>query len=350
MKFLSRKAKRISPYTAGEQPGIKNIIKLNTNENPYPPSKAVLDAIKNAADGRLRLYPRPDGGALKKAAAEYNGLEPENIFCGNGSDEILALSYLAFFDPDKKIAIPDISYSFYPVWAELFDIPVKEIRLNDDFTLPVDDFFNAEGGVVFSNPNAPTGIALPLQQVEMIVKNNPDTVVIVDEAYVVFGAESAIGLVNQYENLLVVRTFSKSHSLAGLRAAYAAGHPDLIGGLNRIKDSFNSYPLDMLAQAGAAAALADHHYYDTVIQKVIWTRETTAENFSRIGFRVLPSKTNFLFVSHPEKDAGYLLDVLRSEGIVVRHFNSERIKNYLRISIGTEPEMQKMIRILTNAL
>lgn len=340
-KYWSRKANSITPYTAGEQPKIQKIIKLNTNENAFPPSPLVLKAIAGAMAG-LRKYPAPGADALAAAAAQDAGLLPENIFCANGSDEALALSFLAFFDPGKPVLTPDITYSFYTVWAGLFDLTIKEVPLRDDFTVRVDEMAGAPGGVVLANPNAPTGIALPAAEVERIIASNKG-VVIIDEAYVAFGGESVISLIPKYENLVVIRTLSKSHALAGLRVGYAAANKNLIEALLAVRDSFNSYPVDSLAQAGGAAALMDREYYEKITAEIVQTREFTAAALRDMGVQVLPSGSNFLFI-RPQVPAETVACKLREKGIVVRWFNKQRISVFLRVSIGTMEEMKCFIR------
>lgn len=342
-KYLSRKAQNITPYIAGEQPEIKNIIKLNTNENPYPPSPKVKKCIQNEI-GKLRLYPKTDGGDFRKAAAEYEQVETKNIFCANGSDELLALAFLTFFDPDKEIKMPEVTYSFYTVWAKLYNIPYKLEPLKSDFTIDPATLYNSMGGVVFPNPNAPTGIALKVSYIEDILKSNSDHVVIADEAYSAFGSESAVSLIAKHENLLIVKTLSKSHSLAGLRCGYAVGSPGLIAGLERIKDSFNSYPLDTLAQAGAAAALRDKAYYTELSAKIIKTRENIKLKLRALKFDITDSVSNFLFISHPGIGAKELQQKLREKGIIVRHFDKPLISNYLRVTVGTDDEMDIFLR------
>lgn len=341
-QFLSRRAASITPYQAGEQPQGSGIIKLNTNENPYPPSPEALKVLKSFGGERLRLYPKPDGGALKSAVAEVYGLNEDHVFCGNGSDEVLGLAFQAFFD--GNIVFPDITYSFYPVWADLYGISYKTVALRDDFTVPVDELIG--DGVVLANPNAPTGMALSLAEVEQILQRNSEHVVIVDEAYASFGAGSVASLIPKYTNLLVVSTMSKSHALAGLRVAFALGQPHLIDGLVRIKDSFNSYPLDMIAQDAAAAALRDTAYCAAMSAKVIATRERTTQRLSEIGFIVLPSKANFVFASHPQVSAASLKTYLAEHGIYVRHFNKPRIHDYLRITMGTDEQMDTLIEAI----
>lgn len=338
-QFLSRKAASISPYVAGEQPQGSDIIKLNTNENPYPPSPKALEVLKSFAGERLRLYPKPDGGSLKSAVAQIYGLSEEHVFCGNGSDEVLGLAFQAFFDGD--VVFPDITYSFYPVWADLYGISYRLVPLKSDFTIPMDELTG--GGVVLANPNAPTGIALGLDEVEFILQRNSEHVVIVDEAYASFGAGSAASLIPKYPNLLIVSTMSKSHALAGLRVAFALGQPHLIQGLVRIRDSFNSYPLDMIAQDAAAAAILDTDYCAAMSEKIMATRERTTERLGELGFKVLQSKANFVFASHPGVSAAALKKYLAENSIYVRHFNKPRIYDYLRITIGTDEQMDKLI-------
>ncbi len=339
--YLSKKARGITPYTAGEQPQGGGIIKLNTNENPYPPSPATLDALERFDGARLRLYPRPDGGPLRAAAAQLFGLPESHVFCGNGSDEVLGLAFDAFFDDD--ILFPDITYSFYPVWAAYYGIRYATVPLRDDFTVPADKMVS-KGGVVLANPNAPTGIALSLAKIERILQNNTDNVVIIDEAYSAFGTPSAAALVKSYPNLLVVMTLSKSHALAGLRVGIALGQPHLIDGLTRIKDSFNSYPVDMLAQHVGGAALLDTDYYAAISRKIVATRERTSRELAALGFTVLPSTANFLFASGPGGSAAQLKAHLEKNRIYVRHFNLPRISEYLRITIGTDDQMDALLR------
>lgn len=338
-QYLSRRAASITPYQAGEQPQGSGIIKLNTNENPYPPSPKALAVLRGFEGERLRLYPKPDGGSLRSAVAQSRALPEDHVFCGNGSDEVLGFAFQAFFDGD--VVFPDITYSFYPVWAQLYGIGYKTVPLDADFTVPVDALTG--GGVVLANPNAPTGIALGLEDVARILGNNREHVVIVDEAYACFGAGSAAPLIPEYPNLLIVSTMSKSHALAGLRVAYALGQPHLIDGLTRIKDSFNSYPLDMIAQEAAAAALLDREYCEAMSQRIVVTRENTARRLTDLGFRVLPSRANFVFASHPGLSAAALKAYLADNGIYVRHFNKPRIYDYLRITIGTDAQMDTLI-------
>ena len=345
-EFWSKRIRDIIPYTPGEQPKDRQLIKLNTNECPWPPSPRVLEAIREAANDRLRLYPDPECTQLRAAIAKREGLKPEQVFCGNGSDEILAFAFQAFFDPDKEVVFPEITYSFYPVYTDFFGLRRREVPMNPEFTVPIDLLCGNNGGVVLANPNAPTGIAVGLDSVEKILRANPDVVVIVDEAYVDFGADSAVGLIGKYPNLLVVRTASKSRALAGLRVGWAMGDENLIAALRCVRDSVNSYTLDRLAQAGAAAAIEDEEYFQTIRQKVMDIRERTARALEEKDFTVLPSQANFLFISHPARGGKELLDGLRERGILVRWWDKRSIENWLRVSIGTPEEMQALIQAL----
>lgn len=342
-KYWSKLAASVEPYVPGEQPKDRNYIKLNTNENPYPPSAKVLESIHAAANESLKLYPDPNGEELKRTLADYCGVKKEQVFLGNGSDEVLAFAFMAFFDPQAPVLFPDITYSFYPVYANLFKIDYELIPLKDDFTLPVEQFFKTNGGVIFPNPNAPTGEYVTLEAIEEILKHNQEHVVIIDEAYIDFGGESAQRLIDHYPNLLVVQTFSKSRSLAGLRVGFALGQEELIQGLDRIKNSLNSYTLDRLALAGAVEAVNDETYFQATRNKVIQTRERVTEELRKIGFKVVPSLTNFIFISHPTIKAEDLFLKLKEEAILVRYFNQPRIDNYLRVSIGSDIEMDRFL-------
>lgn len=344
-EFWSGRIRGLTPYTPGEQPKDRQFIKLNTNENPYPPSPRALEAIRAAAGEGLRLYPDPEGAALRQALAELHGLRPEQIFVGNGSDEVLAMCFMAFFDRD--LLFPDVSYSFYPVYADLFHIPYREIPLDGEFGVDVADYLGNNGGVVVANPNAPTGRALPLADIVRLLEGNPHVVVLVDEAYVDFGGASAVELIGGCPNLVVVRTMSKSRSLAGLRVGYALGSENLIAALNCVKDSFNSYTLDRLALAGAEASVRDAGYFRATLEKVVRTRAWTAQRLTELGFRVCPSAANFLFASHERVDAKTLLDGLRARGILVRWWDKPRIRNYLRITVGTDAEMEALCEALS---
>lgn len=333
----------LDPYVPGEQPKDQRYIKLNTNECPYPPSPKVLEAIHAAADGTLRLYPDPNADALKDAIAEYYAVGRNNVFVGNGSDEILAHAFHGLFKHDKPLLFPDISYSFYPVYANLYQIDVQPVALRDDFSLNLTDYRIDNGGVIFPNPNAPTSMAVGLDAIESLLQRNPDSVVVVDEAYIDFGGETAIPLTVKYPNLLVVQTFSKSRSLAGLRVGFAVGHADLVEGLERIKNSFNSYPLGRMAIAGAAAAIRDRTYFESVCSKIMATRAITVQKLQDMGFTVLPSSANFVFARPPQGNAGAFYLGLKEHGVLVRYFNKPRISEYLRITIGTDEEMAEFL-------
>lgn len=336
--FWSPCIRELTPYVPGEQPRIANLIKLNTNENPYGPSPAVLAAMSRETGADLRLYPDPDASKLKQAIAAYHGIDAAQVFVGNGSDEVLAHAFHAFFKQDQPILFPDIGYSFYPVYCRLYDIAHQTVPVDAAMRIRPEDYVRPCGGIVIANPNAPTGIALSLAQVEHIVRAQPRRVVLIDEAYVDFGAQTAISLVDRYPNLLVVQTMSKSRSLAGLRVGFAVGHPALIEGLERLKNSFNSYPLGRVAIAGAVAAMEDEAYFQRQRARVIASREHLAGQLRTLGFHVLPSATNFLFAHHPAHDAAALAAALRTRAILVRHFAQPRIDGYLRISIGNEDD------------
>lgn len=340
-ELWSQLARSITPYVPGEQPKEGAFIKLNTNENPYPPSPKAVEAIRAAAGDALRLYPDPDCTALRQSIAALHGLEPEQVFVGNGSDEVLALCFQAFFTPRRTVLFPDITYSFYPVYCDLFDLSYQEVPLDGDFRVNTAGLMGSEGGVVLANPNAPTSLSLPLAEVETLAEGNRNVAVLVDEAYVDFGGQSAVGLIARHPNLVVIRTLSKSYGLAGLRVGYALGDAGMIAAVNAIKNSFNSYTVDRLAQAGAQAAVEDRAYFNETVEKVIRTREWTAERLKSMGFRVFNSDANFLFITHPAASAKKLLDGLRGKDILVRWWNRPRIANCLRVSIGTDREMER---------
>lgn len=348
-EYWSHKAKSMKPYQAGEQPKRERLIKLNTNENPYGPSPKVREALAHFDINSLRLYPDPMSEDLKRTTATRCGLQPENVFCANGSDEALALCFQAFFDADRPVFVPDITYSFYQVWAEMYDKTLTSVPLDENFDLVLEDYEKATGGILFPNPNAPTGKALPLEQIKMLVEKSR-CIVIVDEAYVEFGAQSAQELVRRYENLAVVRTLSKSHGLAGLRLGYVLANQNLIAALETLKDSFNSYPVDRLAQTLGKAALEDEEYYGDVKGKVMATRQWFTSEMRKLGFLVLDSQANFVFASHPNHAAQHLMQALRERGIIVRHFNQPRIDNFLRITIGTDEQMQQLVKELETML
>lgn len=337
----------LTPYTPGEQPKLPDLIKLNTNENPYGPSPKVLEALRAEATNSLRLYPDPGSDKLRSAIADFHGLLPSQVFVGNGSDEVLAHAFQALLKHDKPLLFPDITYSFYPVYCGLYDIQFQQVPLTDTFEIDVDDYLQPNGGIIFPNPNAPTACLLAISEIERLLKANTESVVVIDEAYIDFGGETAVGLVNSYPQLLVIHTLSKGRSLAGLRVGYAVGHPELIDALNRVKDSFNSYPLDRFAQAGGIAAIQDYAYFDTICEKVIATRGNLIVELQSLDFEVLPSSANFIFARHPKRDGAELAVRLREYNIIVRHFKSPaRVTPFLRITIGTDKECQ----ILVNAL
>lgn len=343
--------RKVVPYTPGEQPKIKNIIKLNTNENPYPPSPLVYRAYEEICLEDYRKYPDPTCSGLVEAIASFYGVDKDNVFVGVGSDDVLAMAFLTFFNSDKPILFPDITYSFYDVWADLYRIPYRQLPLKDDFTIEPGDYFGENGGVVIANPNAPTGVKLPLDAIEEIIKNNSDVVVIVDEAYVDFGAETALPLIDKYDNLLVVRTYSKSRSLAGLRIGYAFGSKKLIKYLSDDKFSFNSYTMNMPSLTLGAASMRDKEYFEETTAKVVATREKTKKELKALGFEFGDSATNFIFARHPQKPGKEIFDYLRSHDIIVRRFDKpERISEYLRISVGTDEEMDKLISVLKECL
>ncbi len=351
-KFWSKRTHELDPYTPGEQPQDQQYIKLNTNENPYPPSPLAIEAMREASSELMRLYPDPNAKVLKQAIADYYGLDTNQVFVGNSSDEVLAHAFTALLKHQKPLVFPDISYSFYPAYCKLYAIDSRTIPLADDFTINVEDYTQADqqGAIIFPNPNAPSGIALTLTDIEKILKANPDSPVVIDEAYVDFGAETAITLINQYPNLLVTQTFSKARSLAGLRVGFAVGDADLIEALERVKNSFNSYPLDRAAIAGGAAAMQDKAHFEKNCAKIIATRERVSASLETLGFTVLPSKANFLFAKPKQHDAEKIYLRLKEQGVLVRYFNKPRIDDYLRITIGTDAEMELFLQKLSSIL
>ena len=345
-KFWSPFVKDLVPYVPGEQPKLSKLVKLNTNENPYGPSPKAIAAMQAELNDDLRLYPDPNGERLKQAVADYYGVSSKQVFVGNGSDEVLAHAFHGLFQHGQPLLFPDISYSFYPVYCGLYGIDFVQVPLDEQFQIRVEDYARPNGGIIFPNPNAPTGRVLALQAIEQLLKANPHSVVLVDEAYIDFGGETAISLVDQYPNLLVTQTLSKSRSLAGLRVGLAVGHADLIEALERIKNSFNSYPLDRMAIAGAAAAFEDRAYFEKTCQQVIDSREVVVAGLQGLGFEVLPSAANFVFARHPGKDAATLAAGLREQGVIVRHFKQQRIAQFLRITIGTPEQNQALLDVL----
>ncbi len=337
----------LTPYVPGEQPKLPNLVKLNTNENPYGPSPKVVDALRIEAADTLRLYPDPNSDRLRAGIAAYHGVAAEQVFVGNGSDEVLAHAFMALLKHERPILFPDITYSFYPVYCGLYEIAHRTIPLTESFEIRVDDYLVPNGGVIFPNPNAPTGRLLALGEVERLLAGNPDSVVVIDEAYIDFGGESAVGLVAHHPQLLVVRTLSKSHALAGLRVGYAIGQAHLVEALNRVKDSFNSYPLDRFAQAGALASMQDHAYFESICAQVVATRTRLVDEMEHLGFEVLPSAANFIFARHPAHDGAELAARLRERSIIVRHFrNPARIAPFLRITVGTDAQCDALLAAL----
>ncbi|WP_269617791.1 histidinol-phosphate transaminase [Zhongshania sp. BJYM1] len=349
-RFWSPFVKDLVPYVPGEQPKLSKLTKLNTNENPYGPSPQVLEVIKAEAGDALRLYPDPNSDVLKSAIADYHGVSASQVFVGNGSDEVLAHVFHGLFQNGKPLLFPDITYSFYPVYCGLYQIPFEAIPLDESFQIRIEEYRGINGGIIFPNPNAPTGCFLALAEIERLLSVNNETVVVIDEAYVDFGGETAISLVDRYPNLLVTQTLSKSRSLAGLRVGFAVGHPDLIEALERIKNSFNSYPLDRLAQMGAAASFADQSYFEQTCNAVIAERETMVSRLEALDFQVLPSAANFVFCRHRHRDASELAAGLREDGVIVRHFNMARIDQYLRITVGRPEDSQVLFNSLQRLL
>ena len=350
-QFWSDVVHQLNPYVPGEQPKMANLVKLNTNENPYGPSPKVIAALQAEAADSLRLYPDPNSDKLKQAIADYHQLQPNQVFVGNGSDEVLAHVFQALLKHDRPLLFPDITYSFYPVYCGLYGIDSELVPLNAAFEIDIRDYDKPNGGIIFPNPNAPTGIPLALAEIEKLLTINTDSVVVIDEAYVDFGTESAVGLINRFPNLLVTHTFSKGRSLAGLRVGCALGNPDLIEALIRVKDSFNSYPIDRFAEAGAVAAMQDNAYFEETNAKVIATRTALVKDLTEMGFEVLPSGANFIFAKHPAQDGASLASKLREHSIVVRHFKKPaRISPYLRITIGTDAQSQQLVKVLKTLL
>jgi histidinol-phosphate aminotransferase len=345
-RFWSTVVHSLSPYVPGEQPKIDNLVKLNTNENPYGPSPKVLEAIAAETGDRLRLYPDPQSTRLREAIAARYGVTADQVFVGNGSDEVLAHTFLALLRHDKPLLFPDITYSFYPVYCGLYRIGYETIPLDEDMRIDPADYQRPAGGIILPNPNAPTGVALAGTVMAELIASHPDQVVVVDEAYVDFGAESVVPLVNRHDNLLVIHTLSKSRSLAGLRVGFAIGQRPLIEALERVKDSFNSYPLDRLAIAGATAAIEDEAWFEETRTRIIANRESLSAGLRALGFQVLPSLANFVFARHPHHAGVQLQAMLRDRGVLVRHFNKPRIEDFLRISIGTEADCQRLLEVL----
>jgi histidinol-phosphate aminotransferase len=346
-RYWSRVVRGLTPYVPGEQPKLANLVKLNTNESPYGPSPRVLEAVRAEAGDSLRLYPDPNSDRLRAGIAAYHGVTPDQVFVGNGSDEVLAHAFLALLKHDLPILFPDITYSFYPVYCGLYEIEHRTMPLTESFEIRVDDYLTPNGGIIFPNPNAPTGRLLACAEIDRLLAGNPDSVVVVDEAYIDFGGESAVALVARHPQLLVTRTLSKSHALAGLRVGYAIGQAHLIEALNRVKDSFNSYPLDRFAQAGALASMQDRACFESICARVVATRERLVAEMTRLGFEVLPSAANFIFARHPGHEGATLAAALRERSIIVRHFRQpERIAPFLRITVGTDAQCDALIDAL----
>lgn len=345
MKAFEKNIRKVEPYVPGEQPQQK-VIKLNTNENPYPPAPGVQKVLEQIDSERFRLYPDPTCHSLVASLAEFYGVSEEQVFVGVGSDDVLSMCFLTFFNSEKPIFFPDITYSFYKVWAELYRIPYECKELDEQFRLRKEDYYAENGGVIFPNPNAPTGVYMELEDVEDIIAHNQDVIVIVDEAYIDFAGKSALELIDKYENLVVVQTFSKARSMAGMRIGYAISNPTLIKYLNDAKYSFNSYTMNQTALACGKAAVEDRKYFEECVQKIKETREWSKEELQKLGFQCLDSQANFLFASHPEYDAKELFEAMKAHHIYVRFWGSKRIEQYLRITIGTREEMEELIAFL----
>lgn len=346
MRAWEKNIRRVEPYVPGEQPKVDNVIKLNTNENPYPPAPKAYEAAKAFDMDKLRLYPDPECSALVHSIAQYYGMDDNEVFTGVGSDDVLAMIFMTFFNSKKPILFPDITYSFYDVWANMLRIPFETKALDDDFQIKKEDYYGENGGVVFPNPNAPTGILMPLSEIEDIIAHNRDVIVVVDEAYIDFGGESALPLIEKYDNLLVVQTFSKSRSLAGMRLGFAMGNEKLIRYINDVKYSFNSYTLNQTALVLGVQAIRDREYFEETCAKVIATREWTKCELKKLGFSFGDSMSNFIFATHERVPAKEIFEVLREHNIFVRYFSKPRISNYLRISIGTQQEMERLTAFL----
>lgn len=353
MKLMSNweeYVRKVEPYVPGEQPNKPDMIKLNTNENPYPPAPGVISALQQLDADKLRLYPEPTCKVLVDAIAQYYGIKSSQVFTGVGSDDVLAMIFMTFFNSKKPIVFPDITYSFYDVWADMLRIPFETKPLDENFFIRKEDYYGENGGVIFPNPNAPTGILMPLSEIEDIILHNRDVIVVVDEAYIDFGGESALPLIEKYDNLLVVQTFSKSRSLAGMRLGFAMGNEKLIKYINDVKYSFNSYTLNQTALALGVKAIEDKAYFEETREKIIKTREWTKEELKKLGFSFGNSKSNFIFATHESVPAKQIFEALREQNIYVRYFAKPRIDNYLRISIGTQEEMERFISFLQQYL
>ncbi len=342
--------RRVVPYVPGEQPKDTNVVKLNTNENPYPPSPNVRKALDDFDCGRMRLYPDPEASVLVDAIAENYGVKPEQVFVGVGSDDVISMAFLTFFNSDKPVLFPDVTYSFYDVWAEVYRIPYKQMPLDENFRINAKDYMTENGGIIFPNPNAPTGVLESVDMIEEIVKANPDSVVMIDEAYIDFGGKSCLPLIEKYDNLLVIQTFSKSRSMAGMRIGYAMGNEKLIKYMNDVKFSINSYTMNHITQICGAEAVKDKAYFEEHVNKIIDSREYTKKKLTELGFTFPDSMSNFIFAKHESADANEIFAKLKEKKIFVRHWNKPRISDYLRISIGTPEEMEKLISALGEIL
>lgn len=342
--------RRVTPYTPGEQPAAERLIKLNTNENPYPPAPAVRQALMEMDTDRLRKYPDPASNVLVQALAKRYGVEENQVFVGVGSDDVLGMAFMTFFNSAKPALFPDITYSFYPVWADLFRIPYETRSLDEEFRIRIEDYFTENGGIVIPNPNAPTGLLMSLDEVERIAAANPDSVVIIDEAYIDFGGTSAVPLIDRYDNLLVVQTFSKSRSLAGMRIGFALGQPELIRAMSDVKYAYNSYTMNLTAQIAGAKAVEEEAYFQETVKKIIRTREDAKLRLAELGFTFPDSQANFIFASHKTKPAKEIFQALKEANIFVRYFPQERIDNYLRITVGTDEEMEQLFSFLKQYL
>lgn len=344
MSSWKENLRKIEPYVPGEQPNLPDMIKLNTNENPYPPSPMVAKALEKFDPESLRLYPDPESSLLTDAIGKRYGIEKNQVFVGVGSDDVLAIAFMTFFNSKKPILFPDITYSFYDVWAKLFQIPYEQPPLDENFQIVIEDYYRENGGIVIANPNAPTGVQQNIESLRDIIRHNRDVIIIIDEAYADFGETSALQLTQEYDNVIVVQTFSKSRSMAGMRIGYAMGSPELIQAMNDVRYSYNSYPLTRLSVALGVAALEDEEYFQTTIRQIIATREWTKKELSRLGFHFQDSRSNFIFAEHASVPAIKLFTELRKKHIFVRHFRHPRIENFLRISIGTQEEMEIFIQ------
>ncbi len=350
-RFWSDIVHRLTPYVPGEQTESPDVVKLNTNENPYGPSPRVLEALRAGTNDSLRLYPDPASTRLREVIAERHDVTREQVFVGNGSDEVLAHTFRALLMKSAPVLFPDVTYSFYPVYCKLFGTSYKEIPLGEAFQIDIDSYLQDNGGIIFPNPNAPTGCALSLVDIERLLEANTDTVVVIDEAYVDFGCQSVVPLVHRYPQLLVTHTLSKSHALAGLRVGYAVGHPDLVAALDRVKNSFNSYPLDRLAQVAAIAAIEDREHLDAICRKIIDSRSALAVALQDLGLEVLPSAANFVLARHPQRDAAEMSASLRERGVIVRHFrNPQRLASFIRITVGTDEQCGVLLAALRGIL